>query len=47
MYWDELEIHAEDGNLLEICKTGEMVKNTLQKIKDLEYSADITPETFY
>jgi hypothetical protein len=44
---DELGFHADDGDLLEFCKTGENVMNTLEKIKDLEYLTDIAPETFY
>jgi bifunctional DNA-binding transcriptional regulator/antitoxin component of YhaV-PrlF toxin-antitoxin module len=40
-------LYAEEGDVLEIFKIGEKVKITLQKIKNLEYLTDITPNTFY
>jgi hypothetical protein len=33
--------------LLELCKIGDNVKIILQKIKDLEYLTNITPNIFY
>ena len=38
---------AEDGDVLEIFKIGEKIKNTLQKIKILEYLTDITPNILF
>ena len=46
-YLIEAETHAKDGDLLEILKTAEKVKSIFEKIKDLEYLTDITPEIFY
>ena len=46
-FYQDLEIYQEHGDLLEIFKTGEKVKNALEKIKSLEYLTYITPNTFY
>ena len=46
-YTVELESNAEEGDVLEIFKIGEKIKNTLQKLKSLEYLKDITPNTLF
>ena len=46
-YQRDLELLAEDGDVLEIFKIGEKIKNTLQKIKILEYLTDITPNKLF